>query len=55
MVVYTQKKTAIISLHSIDRFVPISKTECVYGAVQAKRLSIIQANLRIQTVLKTPW
>ena len=42
--VWTWEQTAIISLYSINWLVFITETECVYCAVRAETLKVIQAN-----------
>ena len=53
--VWIWKQTAIISLYSINWLVCITETECVYCAVRAGSLYIIQVNLvfkRLNLLLK---
>jgi hypothetical protein len=45
--VWISEQTAIISLYSINWFVCITETECVYCAVRTESLYIIQVNFRI--------
>ena len=44
--VWISEQTAIISLYSINWLVFITKKECVYCAVRAQSLTVIQVNLR---------
>jgi hypothetical protein len=44
--VWISEQTAIISLYSINWLVCISETECVYCAVRAEPLNIIQVRFR---------
>jgi len=48
--VWISEQTAIISLHSNNGLVFINKTECVYCAVRAGNLNIIQVNIGLQRV-----
>jgi hypothetical protein len=43
--VWISEQTAIISLYSTDWLVCITETECVYCAVRAESLCMIQVNL----------
>ena len=51
--VWIWEQTAIISLYNIDWLVFITETECVYCAVRTERLTIIQANRKLQNAV--PW
>jgi len=48
-----RKKTAIISLYSINRLVFKTETKSVYCAVRAEYLNVIQINFRLRRVKKT--
>ena len=43
-------QAAIVSLYSVKRLVSITELECVYYAVRAGSLNIIQVNFRIRNV-----
>jgi hypothetical protein len=45
--VWISEQTAIISLYSINLLVFITQTECVYCAVGAKSLDLIQVKLSL--------
>jgi hypothetical protein len=49
--VWMWEQTAIISLYSINWLVFITETECVYCAVRAESLNIIQVDLSLLVVL----
>ena len=47
--VWISEQTVIISLHSINWLVFITETECVYCAVRAEYLNIIQVTLSLRS------
>jgi hypothetical protein len=49
--VWISEQTAIISLHSINRLVFVTETECVYCAVRTESLTIILFNLSLQMLI----
>jgi hypothetical protein len=48
--VWIWEQTAIISLYSINWLVIITDTECVYCAVRAENLNVIQVNPSFERV-----